>query len=90
MRPALFSFATTILCTIIPIAILRWVMPSTAEIGTLRAQRSELTAAVAALERNGGRVEWRRCGATARLCVRVDRRAPVFGDKSDYFIVAGY
>jgi hypothetical protein len=32
---------------------------------------------------SGGRIEWRHCGATARLCVRVDRRAPTYGEKAD-------
>ncbi len=49
-----------------------------------------LSASVATLERQGGRIDWRRCGEKARLCVRVDRKAPTYGEKSDYFVAAGY
>ena len=84
------SVGMAVLSTGIPIAILRSTMPSGPEIGALRARRDELAASVAALEQRGGRIEWRRCGAAARLCVRVDRSAPTFGEKADYYIVAGY
>jgi hypothetical protein len=32
----------------------------------------------------------RHCGDTSRLCVRIDRRAPVYGEQSDYLVVRGY
>jgi hypothetical protein len=89
-RGALWSVAIAVLCTGVPIAIMRWAMPSASEIATLRARRDELSASMSALERQGGRIDWRRCGETARLCVRVDRKAPTYGDKADYFVVAGY
>jgi len=90
MRGALWSIATAVLCTGIPIGILRFAMPSVSEIAALRARRDELAAGVALLERRGGRIDWRHCGETARLCVRVDRTAPIYGEKADYYIVAGY
>ena len=49
-----------------------------------------MMANIAALERQGGRIEWRRCGEKARLCVRVDRKAPPYGDRADYYVVEGY
>jgi len=89
-RGALWSVAIAILCTGVPIAIMRWAMPSASEIARLRARRDELSANVSTLEQQGGRIDWRRCGETARLCVRVDRKAPTYGEKADYFVVAGY
>lgn len=90
VRGALWSIVMAILCTGIPIAIMRWALPSGSEIAALRARRDELAASVATLERQGGRIDWRRCGETARLCVRVDRKAPTYGEKADYYAVAGY
>jgi hypothetical protein len=90
LRVALSSVAVAVLCTGIPVAIARWFLPSESDVAGLRARRDELTASIAALERKGGRIEWRRCGATARLCVRVDRSAPAYGEKADYYVVMGY
>jgi hypothetical protein len=90
LRGALSSVVVAVLSTGIPVAIMRWALPSASDIAALRSRRDELTATVAELERRGGRIEWRRCGDSARLCVRVDRKAPAYGDKSDFFIVAGY
>jgi hypothetical protein len=56
----------------------------------LRARREELAASVAKLEQQGGRIEWRRCGEARRLCVRVDRKAPSYGEKADYYVIEGY
>jgi hypothetical protein len=90
VRVGLWSMVSALVCAGTPLAIMRWSMPSDSEIAGLRARRDELTANVSALERRGGRIEWRSCGETARLCVRVDRKAPTYGEKSDYYIVAGF
>jgi hypothetical protein len=90
LRVAVYSIAVAVLCTGIPVAIARWFLPSESEIVGLRARRDELTASMAALERRGGRIELRRCGETERLCVRVDRSAPTYGEKADFYIVKGY
>ncbi len=90
LRVGVSSLAVAILCTVIPVAVTRWLLPSDSDIAGLRARRDELTASIVALERRGGRMELRRCGETARLCVRVDRSAPVYGEKADYYIVKGY
>jgi hypothetical protein len=87
---AVSSLAVAILCTAVPVAIARWLLPSESDIAGLRARRDELAASIAALERRGGLVELRRCGEAARLCVRVDRGAPAYGEKADYYIVKGY
>src|ERR1700691_2008431 len=90
VRVGLSSLVTAVLCAGIPTAITRWALPSRSEISALQARREELTASVAALERRGGRIEWRRCGETTRLCIRVDRKAPAYGEKADFYVVAGY
>jgi hypothetical protein len=89
-RGAIWSIATAILCTAIPIAVMRLVVPSEAEIAALRARRDQLAASVASLEQHGGRIELKHCGEAARLCVRVDRKAPTYGEKADFYVVAGY
>lgn len=89
-RGIALSLAAAVLCTLAPIGLARWALPSAAEIATLRARRYELSASLAKLEQEGGRIDWRRCGDARRLCVRVDRKAPTYGDKADYFVIAGY
>jgi hypothetical protein len=66
------------------------VLPSPASIAALRAQQAELSQNVARLAQRGGKAEWRSCGDAARLCVRIDRSAPVYGDNADYYVVKGY
>lgn len=90
LRVGLLSIVISILCTGIPLAIVRWMLPSAPEIAALQARHAELSASVAILEGRGGRIDWRRCGQGSRLCVRVDRKAPTYGEKSDYFVAAGY
>ncbi len=90
MRSAIFSLATAVICTVLPIGFARWALPSAADITALRARRDQLTANLASLEQQGARIDWRRCGSERRLCVRVDRKAPVYGDKADYYVIEGY
>jgi hypothetical protein len=90
LRSALWSIAVTVLCASIPVAVAQFILPNTHEIGELRAQRDALNISIAALQRQGGRIDLRHCGADGRLCVRVDSKAPKFGEKADYYIVAGY
>jgi len=90
MRGLFWSVGIAVLCTVIPSAIARWALPSAREIAALRVERDQLALSVGRLEQHGGRVDWRHCGEAARLCVRVDRSAPTYGDKADYFIVRGY
>ncbi|HEY0800428.1 MAG TPA: hypothetical protein VGD54_06265 [Steroidobacteraceae bacterium] len=84
------SLGAAVLCALIPIGIARWALPSAADIATLRARRDELAANVAKLEQQGGRIDWRRCGDAKRLCIRVDRKAPAYGEKADYYVIEGY
>ncbi len=64
--------------------------PSGEQLAALRAQRAQLAAGVAQLTASGGRLQLRRCGSARRLCVRVDRQAPVYGEAADFLIVKGY
>jgi hypothetical protein len=90
LRTAASSLLIAVLCTLVPVGIARWALPSAADIGALRARRDELRANLVGLELQGARIEWRRCGETSRLCVRVDRKAPAYGEKGDFLVVAGY
>jgi hypothetical protein len=65
-------------------------LPSQGEVAALRAQRDALAANISSLEQRGGTLDIRRCGARARLCVRVDRNAPAYGPGADYLVVKGY
>jgi hypothetical protein len=89
-RALVWSVGITMLCSAIPLALAWWLIPSRAQIAALRARRDELATQIANLEERGGRIDLRRCGDGARLCVRVDRKAPIYGEKSDYLIVRGY
>jgi hypothetical protein len=90
LRGALWSLGLALLCALIPVGVARWVLPSPAELAALRAKRDELNSNLQRLQQLGGRVEWRRCGEAGRLCVRVDRKAPAYGEKADYVVVEGY
>jgi hypothetical protein len=90
LRTGIWSLAVSALCTLGPIGVARWALPSAADLAALRARRDELAAHVAKLEQQGGRIDWRRCGEEKRLCVRVDRKAPTYGDKADYYVIEGY
>jgi len=90
LRVVLWSIGITSLCTAIPLAVACWSLPSKAQLAVLQARREQLEAQVSVLEQRGGRMELRRCGEAARLCVRVDRKAPIYGEQSDYLIVKGY
>ena len=64
-------------------------MPTPAEIARLRTERDELESNIAVLNQRGARADLRRCG-TEHLCVRVDLKAPRYGESSDYLIIKGY
>jgi uncharacterized protein YPO0396 len=90
VRALVWSLSLTALCSAIPLLLACWLIPSRAEIAALRAKHDELATKIASLEERGGRIDLRRCGNGGRLCVRVDRKAPTYGEQSDYLIVRGY
>lgn len=67
------------------------------EVDQLLAQRSALRSELAQLQQQAGVFEARAgrailstCGTANRLCVRIDRKAGVFGDESDFMVLRGY
>ncbi len=90
LRGLLWSAVIAIVCTAIPGAMARWLLPSAEKVATLRSEQDQLAASVARLKQQGGLINWRYCGEAARLCVRVDRGAPAYGEKADYYVIRGY
>ena len=90
LRGLSWAAGTAMLATAIPALYLRWEIPSAGEIAALKVRRDQLQMNVERLEQSGGRVEWRRCGEGARLCIRIKKSAPQYGEKGDYLIVKGY
>ena len=89
LRMAAWAIAVSVATAAAP-WLLSWaVLPSRAEIASLRSQRNELVEGIAELERRAGHIDLRRCGESARLCVRVERSAPVYGADGDYRIIKG-
>jgi hypothetical protein len=86
----LWSTAIAVGAAAVPLALSWWLAPSAAELDALRATRAELRANVAQLSAQGGRVQLRHCGDAQRLCVRVERTAPRYGEGGEYAIVQGY
>jgi len=80
----------TTLCAVIPLGLVCWIVPSQKDIVALQAKHDALAAQIARLEERGARIDLRHCGEGGRLCVRVDRKAPVYGEQSDYLVVRGY
>lgn len=90
LRVAVWSVAMAALSAAAPCAMAWWILPPRGDIAALGAERERLTANIARLSQQGGRLELRRCGAAQRLCVRVDRSAPFYGDTADFLVVRGY
>jgi hypothetical protein len=90
LRGAFLSLALATVCTLVPIAVAYWALPSAADVSALRLRRDALASSVAKLEQQGGRIDWRHCGDARRLCIRIDRTAPTYGEKADYYVIEGY
>jgi hypothetical protein len=90
LRVLAWTVAIAAVCSAAAMGEAWWILPSRHEIAGLRARREALAASIARLRARGGSIELRRCGARARLCVRVDRHAPAYGAHADYMIVKGY
>src|SRR6185437_9331859 len=89
-RRALLGGAAVTLLSALPLGGAWWLLPTRGELEALRATRAELAANIAQLNERGGRIQLRRCGAQQRLCVRIDRAAPRYGESADYLVVQGY
>jgi hypothetical protein len=90
LRLLLWMTVIVSLATTVPFGVAWYLLPTGADVAALGVKRDELTASIARLTRQGGNVELRRCGSTQRLCVRIDRGAPVYGERGDFLVVKGY
>lgn len=90
MRFALWSFGIVSCCSLVPAAASWMLMPSRTQVTQARQDLDRLSAGIARLSGEGGRIEMRHCGEAARLCVRVDRKRPFYGENSDYAVLKGY
>jgi len=90
MRFALWSFGIVSACSLVPTVLTWMLMPSRAQVTQARQSLDQLSAGIARLSREGGRMDLRHCGEANRLCVRVDRKAPFYGGNADYAVVRGY
>jgi hypothetical protein len=87
---ARWSFAIVSACALVPAALSWLLMPSSTQLIQARRTAEQLSTQVALLSREGGRIDLRHCGETQRLCVRVDRKSPFYGENADYMVVKGY
>ncbi len=90
LRFLLSTLVTALLSGTMTAAAAWWLLPTSTEISALRSRRDQLAEELATLQRNGGLIDLRRCGSGQRWCVRIDRKAPVYGEQSDYLVVKGY
>jgi hypothetical protein len=89
-RRLTWNIGIAVLCAAVPAAVIHLVLPTEGDIASLRHRRDVLTDSVTRLERLGGKADWRLCGHPGRLCVRIDRNEPVYGERGDYMVVRGY
>jgi hypothetical protein len=90
LRFALWSFGVVSACSLVPTVLTWMLMPSRAQLTQARQSLDHLSAGIARISREGGRIELRHCGEATRLCVRIDRKAPFYGEDSDYAVLKGY
>jgi len=88
-RSTLWTLTLSLSCTALSLAIALWWLPSPNQIARLTAQRADLESNLALLREHGARATLSPCG-DHHLCVRVDLKAPRYGEQSDYFVVHGY
>ncbi len=90
VRFARWSFGVVSGCALVP-ALLSWMlMPTRTQLLQARQTLDQLSAAVAQLAREGGHIELRHCGTANRLCVRIDRKSPFYGESGDFMVLRDY
>jgi hypothetical protein len=90
LRAIVFGGVLVLLASAVPFVVAWWLLPSATEVAALRASRDQLRADVAQLRREGGAVDLKYCGPQRRLCARMDRAAPRYGETADYMVLKGY
>jgi hypothetical protein len=88
-RTVFWTLGVTAIAIGVALFVAWWVLPTPAEIAALRTERDALASNIAVLNQRGAQAELRRCG-TGHLCIRVDLKAPRYGESSDYLIIRGY
>jgi hypothetical protein len=88
-RTVFWTLGVTAIALGVALFVAWWILPTPAEIAALRTERDALASNIAVLNQRGARADLRRC-ATGHLCVRVDLKAPRYGESSDYLIISGY
>ncbi|TLY87838.1 MAG: hypothetical protein E6K35_03755 [Gammaproteobacteria bacterium] len=88
-RGTFWTLGATAIAAAIALFVAWRVLPTPAEITALRTERDTLASNIAALNQRGARADLRRCG-TGHLCVRVDLKAPRYGESYDYLVISGY
>lgn len=87
---AKWSFGVVSGCALVPTLLSWMLMPSRTQLLQSRQTFDQLSAAIGQLSREGGRIELRHCGAANRLCVRIDRKSPFYGESADFMVLKGY
>jgi hypothetical protein len=90
LKTFVWSVAIVALSTAIPLATVYSIVPSNTDLAFLTRTRDQLRTTVDRLNEQGARAALRRCGVSQRLCVRIDRSAPAYGDGGDYLVIKGY
>lgn len=90
LRAATWSVGIVACATTIPLFAVREFLPSSSEVAALRLTRDQLETTIERLNARGAQAMLRRCGVAQRLCVRVDRSAPAYGEGGDYLVIKGY
>jgi hypothetical protein len=88
-RTAFWTLGVTAIAFGVSLFVAWWVLPTPAEIAALRTERDALASKIAVLNQRGARADLRRCGS-GHLCIRVDLKAPRYGESSDYLVIRGY
>ena len=90
VRFARWTFGIVSACALVP-TLLSWaLLPSRSQLQQARQTLEQLSAGAAQLSREGGRIELRHCGEANRLCARIDRKSPFYGENADYVVLKGY
>jgi hypothetical protein len=87
-RVTFWTLGVTAIALGVALFVAWWVLPTPAEIAALRTERDALASNIAILNERGARADVRRCGS-GHLCVRVDLKAPRYGESSDYLVIRG-
>jgi hypothetical protein len=90
LRLTFWSLGILSLASALPFALVYSVLPTAGQVAALSTRREELNEHIARLVQVGADVELRHCGVAQRLCVRIERSAPAYGEGRDFLVVKGH